>query len=102
MKWYKAIALTVALLFVTGLADALLGGTGAIVSLMVGISAIWVGVHSGSLAWGIGVFLLWLIVFPWFLIKEYEPSSAVPAGISDPRLEYEPSQRSGVDRFGPL
>ena len=41
-------------------------------SFVTAISAIWVAAKSSSFGWGLFVFLVWPIGFPFFLIAQYK------------------------------
>lgn len=67
VAWFWAILITVVLAIVCGYFDMLAGGDGKVVGFLVAVSAIWVGVDSGSFGWGIFVLLLWPLGFPWYM-----------------------------------
>jgi hypothetical protein len=77
MKWYWAILLTVAIfgcmvaaVMVGELKHDLSGGE-PVVQGILAISGIWAAARSSSVGWGLFVFLLWPIGFPYFLIVRY-------------------------------
>ena len=71
MKWYWAILITFGLFTLPVMM--LMNGANeksvdALIWILVGISALYAGVNSGSFGWGIFVFLFWPIAFPAFFI----------------------------------
>jgi hypothetical protein len=68
MKWYWAITLTVAILAIVVFAEVSEG----LVLAIIAVFAIWVAADSSSFGWGIFVFLLWPIAYPWYLIVRRE------------------------------
>jgi uncharacterized membrane protein YccC len=78
MKWYWAIFLTLLILAVMVLVIQLHGTAGTFfVNLVCSVLGIWVAAKSSSFEWGLLVFLLWPIGFPWFLIAKYNRPPAV-------------------------
>ncbi len=73
MKWYWAILITVVILAVM-IVLVNKGGdaVGAFVRIMVALCAIWAAGTSASVGWGLFVYVLWPIGFPWFLIAKYQ------------------------------
>jgi hypothetical protein len=69
MKWYWAILQTIiifaVLLLVGPTEPTKAAGFG---SFVFALFAIWVAADSSSFGWGIFVFLLWPIAYPWYLI----------------------------------
>ena len=82
MKWYWAITLTVAIVAIF----ALLEIPTSIVTIVVGVFAIWVAADSSSFGWGIFVFLFWPIAYPWYLIVRPEVLSGEEKEIVRPKV----------------
>lgn len=71
MKWYWAILLTIAIMAL-GYPTAVVGNDEqltTVVLFLTATSAIWVAANSGSFRWGLLVFALFPLFFPWYLIR---------------------------------
>ncbi len=64
MKWYWGITLTVAILAIIVFFEV----PDRLAIAIIAVFAIWVAAESSSFGWGIFVFLLWPIAYPWYLI----------------------------------
>lgn len=67
MKWYLAIPLSIALTLVVGSGIEVIGDSFGL--LTIPLLAIWVAADSGSIAWGLLVFILFPLFLPWYLIR---------------------------------
>ena len=74
MRRYLVILVTIGLLaipFVMAINGADDSGVDTIMTaIVVGISAIWAGVNSSSIGWGLFVVFFWPIAFPAYLLKQ--------------------------------
>ena len=73
MKWYLAIPLTLLIGAAMVVAVQVYDTSGKLLGCFVAsILAIWVAAKSSSFGWGLFVFLIWPIGFPFFLIAQYK------------------------------
>ena len=68
MRWYWAILQTIAIFTPLYLLASIRPMPESIISFILAAFAIWVAADSSSFGWGIFVFLVWPIAYPWYLI----------------------------------
>ncbi len=85
MKWYLAILLTMAIFGCMVVATTIAGSQADhLIYTLLAISAVWAAAKSSSVGWGLFVFFLWPVGFPYFLIARYgRPPERIRHGQED-------------------
>ena len=71
MKWYWAILQTLGIITLLCLIELIAPIPPRLATGIIAFFGIWAAADSSSFGWGLFVFLLWPIAYPWYLIVRY-------------------------------